>query len=53
MVRNEIVITLTFHYKLVSTWDDGSCYIVYAWPRQGFPFSYKQSMQVEEDSYNF
>ena len=27
MVRNEILITLSFHYKLVSTRDDGSCYI--------------------------
>ena len=23
---------------------------MYAWPRQGFRFSHKQSMQVEEDS---
>ena len=51
MVRNE---------KLVSTRDDGSYYTrvcqmlprvcMYAWPRQGFRFSHKQSMQVEEDS---
>ena len=27
MVSNEILITLTFYYKLVSTLDDGSCYI--------------------------
>ena len=48
------------YYKLVSTRDDGSYYIglwrrlwracMYAWPRQGFRFSHKQSMQVEEDS---
>ena len=27
MVCNEILITLTIYYKLVSTQDDGSCYI--------------------------
>ena len=51
MVRNE---------KLVSTRDDSSYYTrvcrmllrarMYAWPLQGFSFSHKQSMQVEEDS---
>ena len=45
---------------IVSTRDDGSYYIgawqrlrrayMYAWPRQGFRFSHKQSMQVEEGS---
>ena len=49
-----------YYYKLVSTrFDHGSYYIgmwrrlrracMYAWPRQGFCFSHKQSMQVEED----
>ena len=27
LVRNEILITLTFYYKLVSARDDGACYI--------------------------
>ena len=27
LVRNEILITLTFYYKLISTRDDGFCYI--------------------------
>ena len=52
-----------WYYKLVSTQDDGSYYIgvwrrlrracMYPWPRQGFRFSHKQSMQVEEDSKHF
>ena len=62
MVRNEILIfkLYKYDYKLVSTRDDGSYYIgvwrrlqracVYAWPCQGFRFSHKQSMLVEEDS---
>ena len=48
----------TFHYKLVSTRDDG--YYIGVWwrrrracmygrTRQGFRFSHKQSMQAEED----
>ena len=51
------------YYKLVSTRDDGSYYIgvlrrlrracMYAWPRQGFRFSHKQSMQVKKTPNNF
>ena len=50
MVRNEILITITVYYKLVSTRNDGSGYIgvwrrlrracMYARPRQGFRFSH-------------
>ena len=49
-----------YYYKLGSTRDDGSYYIgvwlrlgrpcMYVWPRHGFRFSHRQSMQIEENS---